>query len=69
MDEMIPVGTNNLPTEANRTGMPIPAEGKQLYLTQHSKGVDFHTLLGQVLQCVNMGDILAEIKAGTQYAA
>lgn len=67
MDEMIPVETNNLPAEADHTVMPVPAKGKQLYITQRSKGVDFHALLGQVVQCVNMGEILAEIKAGTQY--
>ena len=47
--------------------MPVPEEGKCLYITQESKGFDFQAILGQVIQCVNMGEILAEIKAGTQY--
>lgn len=67
MEEMIPVEANNLPEKADHMEMPVPAEGKQLYITQHSKSIDFHALLGQVVQCVNMGEILAEIKAGTQY--
>lgn len=67
MEEMIPVESSNLPEKADHMEMPVPAEGKQLYITQHSKGIDFHALLGQVVQCVNMGEILAEIKAGTQY--
>ena len=67
MEEMIPVESNNLPEKADHTVMPVPAEGKQLYITRHSKGIDYHALLGQVVQCVNMGEILAEIKAGTQY--
>lgn len=47
--------------------MPIPAEGKKLYISHNSVGIDFQALLGHVVQCVNMGEILAEIKAGTQY--
>lgn len=67
MEEMIHVEPNNLPKKADHTEMPVPAEGKQLYITRHSKGIDFHALLGQVVQCLNMGVILAEIKAGAQY--
>ena len=66
MDELIPIEENILPVEKNET-IPVPAEGKKLYITQHSKGIDFHSLLGQVVQFVNMAEIVAEIKAGTQY--
>ena len=67
MDELIPVELNNHPTEANQKTVPIPAEGKKLYISHNSVGIDFQALLGHVVQCVNMGEILAEIKAGTQY--
>ena len=67
MDELIPVELDNHPTEANQKTVPIPAEGKKLYISHNSVGIDFQALLGHVVQCVNMGDILAEIKAGTQY--
>lgn len=67
MDELIPVELDNHPTEANQQTVPIPAEGKKLYISHNSVGIDFQALLGHVVQCVNMGEILAEIKAGTQY--
>lgn len=67
MEELIPIKTDSLPVEVEQDAMPMPAEGKCLYITQDSKGVDYHALLGQFAQCVNMGDILAKIKAGTQY--
>ena len=67
MDELIPVELDNHPTEANQKTVPIPAEGKKLYFSHNSVGIDFQALLGHVVQCVNMGEILAEIKAGTQY--
>ena len=67
MDELIPVELDNHPTEANQKTVPIPAEGKKLYISHNSVGIDFQALLGHVVQCVNMGEILAEIKAGTQY--
>ena len=67
MDELIPVELDNHPTEANQITVPIPAEGKKLYISHNSVGIDFQALLGHVVQCVNMGEILAEIKAGTQY--
>ena len=67
MDELIPVELDNHPTEANQKTVPIPAEGKKLYISHDSVGIDFQALLGHVVQCVNMGEILAEIKAGTQY--
>lgn len=67
MKELFPIEADNLPIEVKQGTMPIPAEGKRLYITQDTKGVDFHALLGQIVQCVNMSEILAEIKAGTQY--
>lgn len=67
MDELIPVELDNHPTEANQKTVPIPAEGKKLYISHNSVGIDFQALLGHVVQCVNMGEILAEINAGTQY--
>ena len=67
MEDIIPVETNNLPTEVDQMVIPVPAEGKKLYITQNSNGINFHALLGQIVQCVNMTEILAEIKAGTQY--
>ena len=67
MDELIPVELDNHPTEANQKTVPIPAEGKKLYISHNSVGIDFQALLAHVVQCVNMGEILAEIKAGTQY--
>ena len=66
MEELIPVESDNLPTE-QQVATPIPTTGKILNITKDSKGFDFHALLGQVVQYVNMGHILAEIKAGTQY--
>ena len=67
MDEMIPIELNNLPVEADQKVMPVPAEGKKLYITRNNANFDFRGLLGQVVQCVNMADIIAEIKSGTQY--
>lgn len=67
MDELIPSTNADLPIEVPQDQMPVPAEGKTLYITSETKGFDFHALLGQALQCVNIAEILAEIKAGTQY--
>lgn len=67
MEEIIPVEPNNLPEQADQKVMPVPAEGRRLYITRNSEGFDFRTLLGQAVQCLNMADIIAEIKAGTQY--
>lgn len=67
MKELITIEAGILPAEVKQATMPVPAEGKCLYITQDTKGVDFHVLLGQIVQCVNMSDILAKIKAGTQY--
>ncbi|MBR5231706.1 MAG: hypothetical protein IKW00_05600 [Clostridia bacterium] len=67
MPNMIPVEGNNMPVEIEQDSIPVPAEGKCLYITQDSQHFDFHALLGQIVQCVNMGEILDEIKAGTQY--
>lgn len=67
MEEMIPVEPNNLPEQADQKVVPVPAEGRRLYITRNSEGFDFRALLGQAVQCLNMADIIAQIKAGTQY--
>lgn len=65
MDELnLTVG--NLPVEADPQEEVVECS-KVLHITPVTKDFDFQTLLGQVVQYVNMGDILAEIKAGTQY--
>lgn len=38
-----------------------------LYISQETEGIDFRSLLGQVAQFINVADVLANIKAGTQY--
>ena len=65
MENLIPVEFDSYPTETHHNTVPVPAEGKKLYISHNSAGIDFQALLGQVVQCVNMGEILAEIKAGT----
>ena len=57
----------NLPVSSDSETMPAPAPGKTLYITQDTKGFDYRSILGQVVQYVNMGDVLTKIKAGTQY--
>ena len=65
MKELIPIEADNLPMEVEQSAVPIPAEGKRLNISHDIKTIDLHALLGQIVQCVNMGEILAEIKAGT----
>lgn len=65
MDELN-LTTDNLPVEADPQEEVVEC-GKVLHITPETKDFDFQTLLGQVVQYVNMGEILAEIKAGTQY--
>lgn len=65
MDELN-LTADNLPVEADPQEEVVEC-GKVLHITPETKGFDFQTLLGQVVQYVNMGEILAEIKAGTQY--
>lgn len=67
MEELNPIETDSLPIKAEPDALPVPEEGKCLYITKDSEGVNFRALLGQIVQCVNMTEILAEIKAGTQY--
>lgn len=67
MEELIPIKTDSSPAEVEQNAIPMPAEGKCLYITQDRIDVDFHALLGQFVQCLNMGEILSKIKAGTQY--
>ena len=42
MKELIPIEADNLPIEVEQSAVPIPAEGKRLYITQDTKGIDFH---------------------------
>ena len=56
-----------LPSEIRQTDEIAPAKGKCLHIAPGSKGIDFNELLEQAVQCVNMGDILSKIHAGTQY--
>ena len=67
MEEIIPIEPNNLPEQADQKVVPVPAEGRRLYITRNSEGVNFRAILGQAVQSVNMVDIIAEIKAGAQY--
>lgn len=57
----------NLPIEAEDETMSLSTLGKTLYITKDTKGFDYHSILGQVIQYVNMGDVSAKIQAGTQY--
>lgn len=65
MDE-ISNTTNNVLAEQSDT-VPVPASGKTLYITESTPDFDYKHLIGQFVQVVNMKDILAKIKAGTQY--
>ena len=62
MNEIIAHESDSLSIEPEQNVMPTPMEGKELYITEQTKGVDFHALLGHILQCVNMADILEKIK-------
>lgn len=57
----------NLPVESDDETMPVPVPGKTLYITPDTKGFDYRSILGQVVQYVNMGDVLVKIQVGTQY--
>lgn len=59
--------SSDLPIIQEQDNMPIPVEGKTLYITPKTKKFDYQVLLGNIIQCVSMGDILNKIKAGTQY--
>ena len=52
----------NLPVSSDSETMPVPAPGKTLYITQDTKGFDYRSILGQVVQYVNMGDVLLKLK-------
>lgn len=41
--------------------------GKTLYITPHSQEFDYKRILGKALQCINLADIVSEIRAGSQY--
>lgn len=62
--EEVKLSDRELSTETQEDTLP---EGKVLYITPETKHVDYRALLGQVVQYVSMGDVLAKIKAGTQY--
>ena len=53
---------NQIKDEAN-----LPTMEKTLYITSETKGFDYKAILGQVIQYVNMGDVLAKIQVGMQY--
>lgn len=67
MDKSITTKADDRLENTGGKSMPTPADGKTLNITPESKAFDFRAILGQVAQYVNMGEILAEIKAGTQY--
>lgn len=64
MDEII-TALNELDEQPD--SVPVPAQGKTLYIKPDTPDFDYRSLLGQVVQYVNMGHILDKIKAGTQY--
>lgn len=57
----------SLAVESDDETMPMSMSGKTLYITKDTKWFDYQSILGQVVQCVNMRDLLAKIQAGTQY--
>ena len=67
MDKLIIGATDNLPVEVEKDTIPVPVEGKTLYITPENKEFDFNAILDRVVQYVNLAEIWAEIKAGTQY--
>lgn len=58
--------TNNELVE-QADGISMPVKSKTLYIKPDTQHFNYRALLGQVVQYVNMGDVLAKIKAGTQY--
>ena len=67
MGKLIPKAADNLAAEQNPEQSPVPPQAKTLHITPETKGFDYRTIFGQVIQYVNFGEILTEIKAGTQY--
>ena len=65
MDEISNTANNVLVEQLE--GLPIPASGKTLYITESTPNFDYKNLLGQFVQAINMNDILAKVEAGTQY--
>lgn len=63
----LPKKKQKLPVLSDSEMIPVPAPGKTLYITQDTKEFDYHSIISQVIQYVNMGDVLTRIKAGTQY--
>lgn len=64
---MVEKSEKPLEPESGQENELVPADGKCLYVTQDSKGVDFQSLLAQAVQCVNIGDLLSKIHTETQY--
>ena len=67
MDDLIRANNESLPIETDQNTIEMPAEGKVLYIKQESKDFDFNEILGQLVQYVNLAEILAKIKVGTQF--
>ena len=65
MEELDNKDSNALTEQADNNS--ASALGKTLYVTESTPGIDYKNLLGQLAQVVDMTDILAKIKAGTQY--
>jgi len=67
MGELIKKSDQNLPEETKHRTELVLNQEKTLYITPQTPGVDFRNLLGQVVQYVNIAEIVAEIKVGTQF--
>lgn len=64
MEEII---TSNNDLIIQKDNVPVPAEGKTLYITPETDGFNYKGILGQVVQYVNMADVVGKIQAGTKY--
>jgi len=67
MGALIKKADQNLPEETKHRTELVLNQEKTLYITPQTPGVDFRNLLGQVVQYVNIAEIVAEIKVGTQF--
>ena len=57
MKELFPIEADNLPIEVKQGTMPIPAEGKRLYITQDPKASALPTALHPVMKFSDCGQI------------
>lgn len=64
MEEII---TSNNDLIIQNDNVPVPAEGKTLYITPETDGFNYKGILGKIVQYVNMADIVGKIQAGTKY--